>query len=339
MRLLLLLLISMFWSFPNRAQSVTRTVHVMGTSCSLTVTGENRSPILAQLELLIRTLEDAERELSTWRDTSALSALNHQSLGVSFAADPSFCRLFKKLFYWVEETGGAFDPAIGALAEAYGIRTGGRHPSNIELKNARIQSRMEGYKMESAPCRITRISGVRIDCGAFGKGEALERLRSVGDQRGIDSWLVNLGGQVAVHGMPPVAGGWNVDIAHPKLRDRPFLGIRISSGSLATSGGSERDMLVEGRRQSHILDPRSSLPAEFDGSVSVWHQSALVADILSTALYVMGPDEGMKWSEARDLAVCYLFESGGDIEVRPSHAFRERFGEPAFLGSGLSDSR
>jgi len=333
MKLVLLLLISILWPSSDRMQSVTRTVYMMGTSCTLTVMGKDRSLLLEQLELLVRTLEDTERELSTWQESSALSTLNHQSLGVSFTVDPSLCRLFKELLHWVDETDGAFEPAIGALVEAYGIRDGGRHPLKIELKSARIQSGMHGYRMDEASCRITRMSDVIIDCGAFGKGEALERLRSVSYREGIDSWLVNLGGQVAVHGMPPGAKEWDVDIAHPILRKRPVFEIHLNSGSLATSGGSERDLRVFGQRQSHILDPRSGLPAAFGGSVSVWHQSALVADILSTALYVMGPDKGMEWAEERDLAVCYLFLSGAEIESRASHAFHERFGDPVFPGN------
>ncbi len=318
----------MLWPASDPMPVVTRTVHVMGTACTLSVRGMDRSLLLEQLELMVRTIEDTERELSTWQETSTLSALNTQSLGVGLTADPSICRLFNELSYWADETGGAFEPAVGALTEAYGIRTGGKHPSNAELESARIQSGMHGYKKDATACRITRISDVKIDCGAFGKGEALERLRLARCREGTDSWLVNLGGQVAVYGKPPAAEEWSLDIAHPKFRNRPVFQIHLSSGSLATSGGSERDMLVLGQRQSHILDPRSGLPAAFDGSVSVWHESALVADILSTALYVMGPDEGMEWAEKRNVAVCYLFGTGSEIRANASRAFRDRFGDP-----------
>jgi len=75
----------------------------------------------------------------------------------------------------------------------------------------------------------------------------------------------------------------------------------------------------------HILDPRTGRPLKFDGSVSVWHESALVADILSTALYVMGPEEGFAWAQARGLSVCYLLESHGKVKVKATRAFNERF--------------
>lgn len=338
MRISLLLLILLLGPDSGHMSVVTRTFYVMGTTCTLSVMGKDRDLLLEQVELMVRTIEDAERELSTWRETSALSSLNTQSLGTSIALDASLCRLFKELFFWADETGGAFEPAVGILAEAYGIRTGGRPLSGAELENALIQSGMHGYKMDTADCQITRISDVKIDCGAFGKGEALRRLLSFGYREGIDSWLVNLGGQVAVHGKPPGAKGWDLDIAHPKFRNRPVYRLHLSSGSLATSGGSERDLQVLGQRIGHILDPRSGLPAAFDGSASVWHESALVADILSTALYVMGPDEGMDWAEKRNVAVCYLFGSGSEINASTSRAFRDRFGNPLSPGRAFLNS-
>jgi FAD:protein FMN transferase len=126
-------------------------------------------------------------------------------------------------------------------------------------------------------------------------------------------------------GTPPGEDGWEVDIAHPERRDEPVLKMRLRSGSLSTSGGSERDLQVGSRRVSHILDPRSGRPVAFAGSVSVWHESALVADILSTALYVMGPNDGLDWAKIRSLAVCYLVVSGGKVEVSATPAFRDLF--------------
>lgn len=309
---------------PGPAQSVTREVHLMGTSCSVTVFSDDRTRSLEQVEQFIRVMEDAERELSTWREGSALTALNRQPVGTPFEAGLGLSRLFSKLLYWVSETGGAFDPGLGALIEAWGIRSGGQYPSESELKKARLRSGMRLYQFDVPAGRITRTADVIIDCGAFGKGEALDRLRSTGSVNNA-SWLVNLGGQVAVHGIRPGTNGWDVSIAHPRFRERPALNIRLSSGSLATSGGSERDLKVSGRNVGHILDPLTGRPVEFAGSVSAWHESALIADILSTALYVMGPDAGLQWAEFRGLAACYLLPTRNGIEYRATRDFRERF--------------
>ena len=96
----------------------------------------------------------------------------------------------------------------------------------------------------------------------------------------------------------------------------------MTRGSLSTSAGSERDLVVNGERVGHVLDPRTGRPAAFDGSVSVWHERGMTADVLSTALYVMGPEEGLRWAEARDIAVCFLIPERGTLRVEMTRAFR-----------------
>jgi thiamine biosynthesis lipoprotein len=102
----------------------------------------------------------------------------------------------------------------------------------------------------------------------------------------------------------------------------------MRGGSLSTSGGSERDRFAAGRRISHHLDPRTGEPAAFIGSVSVWHPSAFVADVLSTALFVMGPEKGLSWAEARGLAACDLqMDAAGRVTPTMTAAFRPLLNE------------
>ena len=305
-------------------EDVSREVYLMGTKCSLIVFSENRAKSLDQLEQFIRILEKAEKELSTWQEGSMLTALNHQPIGEPINAEPNLCNLISELKYWTNETGGAFDPGIGALIKAWGIRSAGRLPSELEIGDALAHSGMSRYVLEPQRCRITRTTDVVIDCGAFGKGEALDRIRS-SDSGNNSRWLVNLGGQVAVKGIPPGTDGWEIRLAHPGHRDKSVLNIFLTSGSLATSGGSERDLVISGSKISHLLDPRSGKPIHLAGSVSVWHESALIADILSTALYIMGADEGSRWAESRGLAACYLLDEQGSIKLKATRAFRVHF--------------
>jgi thiamine biosynthesis lipoprotein len=108
---------------------------------------------------------------------------------------------------------------------------------------------------------------------------------------------------------------WTLDLAHPIERQRSVARLEMRRGSLSTSGGSERDLHVNGRRIGHHLDPRTGWPASFEGSVAVWHERGLVADMLSTALYVMGPDEGLQWGARRRLAAAYLVPDQGLVRI------------------------
>ncbi len=299
---------------------VSRDVYLMGTRAVLTTHGGTRDEGLARLESALAVLEDADRELSTWRADSPMSALNQQPVGAPWQMTSRLCRLFADLDDWQTVTDRAFDPMIGRLTDAWAIHDGGRLPTAADLLTARSTSGLDLLSIDRRQCTLTRRAEATIDVGAFGKGEALDRVEAaLGDW----PWMIDLGGQVSAHGDGPDGAAWPVTIAHPWRRDQPFLRIRMREGSLSTSGGSERDLTVNGVRVGHILDPRTGQPAPFHGSVTVWHRRALAADVLSTALYVMGPRDGLRWAEARGFSVCYLMAGrGGAVHVAATPAFR-----------------
>ena len=292
-------------------EPVSRQVYLMGTRVSLTAYAVDRASALDRLAALVTSLESTEAELSTWRGDTPFNALNRQPVGLPLDLSPSLCRLFGALDYWQRETGGAFDPAVGALVAAYGLHGQGRLPTAAELAAAQHQTGWRHVAFAPRQCRFVKRRSVILEEGGFGKGAALDRLLQVDGP-----WLVDIGGQIMVRGTPPGATGWPVAVARPDDRTRAAFEIRLGSGAISTSGGSERDRVVGGRRISHILDPRAGRPAQFTGSVSVWHQQGLAADILSTALFVMGPEEGLRWADARDIAACYLQADPGRARLR-----------------------
>ncbi len=298
-----------------------RRVYLMGTVCTLKYLSQEPEQAVARMESMVRILEETEDELSTWKDDSIISRLNRLPVGVHMETGPSNIALFLQLHYWSKETQKTFDPTVGKLLEAYEIKTGGRWPTAGSIEAGKQDTGMQHYKLDRNKYRISKTRDIHMDTGSFGKGEALDRIRSV--YGADDAWMVDLGGQILVHGSPVGKSGWPVAIAHPRRREEAFLSILLQSGSLATSGGSERDRKVENRRLGHILDPRTGKPADFNGSVSVWHEQALSADILSTALYVMGPERGLPWADRRNIAACFLVpDAEENVKILASRAFR-----------------
>jgi thiamine biosynthesis lipoprotein len=301
-------------------QLVEREAYLMGTRVRMATWDAARPRGLQRLERALAILEQTESELSTWRSDSTVTALNRTPVGEPWQADAPLCAVFAAIGHWQQETEGAFDPAIGSLLDAWDVHGRGRVPSAPELAAARSISGFSRFGFDPRRCTITRRAEATLDVGAFGKGEALDRAaRALGDA----PWMIDFGGQVSVHGAPPGESGWSIAIAHPSHRDRRHLLVLIRDGSLSTSAGSERDLLVDGTRVGHILDPRTGQPAPFRGSVTVWHQRALVADILSTSLFVMGPERGMQWAEARGLSACYLVpDTDGRVRTVMTPAFQ-----------------
>ena len=303
----------------NRSIRVSRNVYLMGTRAELLVHAPGRESGLARLEAALMALESTEAELSTWRDTSDISALNQQPVGKPWVASARLCRLFADVWTWHRESGGTFDPAIGRLLSAWDVHGDGAIPTPQAQARAKAVSGLALLSFDQNTCTVTRRGDVMLDVGAFGKGEALDRAAAA---LGDIPWLIDLGGQISVGGDAPPEGAWTVAIADPRRRDVPVLRVRMTRGSLSTSGGSERDLIVDGTRVAHHFDPRTGRPAPFAGSVTVWHERGLVADILSTALYVMGSEAGRGWAEARGIAACYLIPDGGSLRVESTAAFR-----------------
>ena len=303
------------------AHFVTRDAYLMGTRAHLATYADRRADGVATLDLALRILESTERELSTWRQDSAISRLNRHPVKEAWQAPVSTCRVLESVFAWQLETGGTFDPGIGRLIEAWNIQGEGRLPSSGQLKDAVARSGLSRLSFDRERCVVTRHADATIDVGAFGKGEALDRVEAA---LGPGAWLVDLGGQVTVGGPDPDGRPWTVDIAHPKAREVPYLQVSLREGSLSTSGSSERDLSVNGTRVGHILDPRTGSPATFDGSVTVWHRQSFAADALSTALYVMGPEEGVRWADARNIAAVFLVPNGGTVTTIATSAWIAR---------------
>jgi thiamine biosynthesis lipoprotein len=296
-----------------RAQGpVTREVHLMGTRSVLATYAEDELKAQRQLENHLRILEETEGELSVWRPDTALSRLNAQPVSAPFPAPARLVDLMEELQFWWKETGGAFDPAIGRLLDARGFY--GRKPRATAPP---VVFGMQHLRMEKDTSRIVRTADVWIDSGAFGKGEGLDRVYRESKARGASPWLIDLGGQVMVYGLPPDRAYWTVDIAHPRKRDEAVFSLRLTSGSISSSGNSEQP--------GHILDPSTGKPVMVEGSVVVWHERALIADILSTALFVMGHEKGIAWAEARSIAACFLIPDTAGLEKRATKAFSKIF--------------
>ena len=133
--------------------------------------------------------------------------------------------------------------------------------------------------------------GDGYEAGAFGKGYALDRMLALTSGEA----LIDFGGQLIVRGSREVA------IADPRDRAKPLVTVTIRNASLSTSGNSEQP--------GHIVDPRTRKPVMRGGSASVIAGDALTADILSTALFVMGEDEGLRWADAHGVAAIFITES------------------------------
>lgn len=299
----------------SAAARVERRVALMGTHLELTVDAADREAALAASELAIAALDTAETRLSTWRDDSELARLNAAPPAAPVVLSPVLAGELAAALACAELTDGAFDPTLGAIAAAWGLREGGRQPDASELATARAASGTALLELADG-CAVRRHPGVVVDEGGFGKGAGIAAALAVlaADGR-AERAVIDFGGQVAV--WSALAGARPdevVAIADPGDRQLAAARMSVDGGSVATSGNSERGIVAGGVRRGHLLDPRSGEPAPDRGSLTVWVAEwaplpggaalgpavhALYADCLSTGLYVLGPKAALEWAAQR----------------------------------------
>jgi thiamine biosynthesis lipoprotein len=307
---------------PASPAKVERRLAAMGTTLVVEVEAPTRAVALEASEAAYLALEAVERRLSTWTDESELARVNAAPIGELQPLSPELRADLEVCWRWWRESGGAFDPSVGALVELWDLRGAGRIPSAEELRSAHIPRGLpEAFALE-ADGVVRRVASARFEEGGFGKGVGLDAALAELRARGISRATLDLGGQVAVLGSAqPVR--WS--IADPRDRSRAVLAWDLSGGSIATSGNSERARSVGGRRIGHLLDPRTGSPAQDFGSVSVWSAKASDADAFSTALFVMGPDAALVFASSReDLAVVVLEVRAEGLRARASSSLRGR---------------
>jgi FAD:protein FMN transferase len=294
----------------------------MGTTLRVGVYAPSRADGIVAIEAALKAVQLTDGLLSTWRDDSELARLNHTPPGRTAVVSPALAGVLAEVVRWRRATGQAFDPAIGALVDAWDTRGRGRVPTRDELARARKRSGPRAIQL-SADGRGWRrtIAGAWLDSGGFGKGAALAAARDSLMAHGIGSALLDFGGQILALGADTAGGSWSVPVAHPAHRVQPVARLALRDRSASTSAQSERFVEVGGRRYGHIFDPRTGRPVPAWGSVTVVARDPQLADILSTALLVLGPEAALAWARARpDIGVLVLEDRDGRVLPRWSPA-------------------
>ncbi|MGZ8398859.1 MAG: FAD:protein FMN transferase [Gemmatimonadales bacterium] len=313
MRLLPLVSLLMLASPPQAW--VEREVYLMGTSLRIAVAAPNRSQGIRAIEDAFEAGRRVDDLLSTWRPGTEIARLNQAPVGHPVRLSPSLYAVLSNAAGWARLTGGAFDPAVGSLVDAWDLRGDGRIPSEPALARARAAVGVAHFVFNDSTHSISRSDSESwLDTGGFGKGVALAEARLALLRGHVTSAILNFGGQVLVIGGDSSGADWKVPVAHPVRRAEPAAWLRLRDRSASTSSQSERFVTVSQKRLGHILDPRSGRPVAAWGSVTVVAEDPALADAISTALLVLGPEAGAKWAERRqDLGVLFLIERDGRV--------------------------
>jgi thiamine biosynthesis lipoprotein len=285
----------------------------MGTTFDVTVTrtpeGIRRSDLESTIDAV---LTDVNRHLSTYDPVSEISRFN-----ASPASDwiPVSATLLDAVMQSAQvglATDGAFDITVGPIVKAWGFGSAADDtadpPGSAQLE--RLGTATGHDKLEARidpPALRKTMSALQIDVDGIAPGMAVDRIAERFEALGIRDYLVELGGEVRARGRSPAGRAWRVAVETPAAGERrPFALLELDGFAVSTSGDYRDFRDAEGRRISHTIDPRTAAPVTHRlTSVTVVHTSTAMADAFSTALMVLGPEEGM--AAARRLGLAALF--------------------------------
>ncbi|MGO4703956.1 FAD:protein FMN transferase [Dyella sp. 2RAB6] len=297
----------------------------MGTTWSARIVAPAGVSVRDWQDGVQRCLDEVDAQMSTYQPDSALSRYNAAPAG-TWQAMPDECfAVIAHALRLARDTGGAYDPTVGPLVNLWGFGPEERpehQPSDEALLAARASVGWWKPQLNEAARQIFQPGGVYIDLSSIAKGHGVDRVGAWLDDAGASAWLVEVGGEMKAHGTKPDGSPWRVGIERPDGSGAYDHVLALSGRAIATSGNYRRHYTQDGAVRSHHIDPRTGYPvAHAVASVSILAARAIDADPLGTAMTLLGPDEGLAFAHARDLAVLFVLHSERGWQTRMSPAF------------------
>lgn len=322
-----LALLCLLASCGDRSERVVLRGATMGTTWSLVYRDTGQVGREALRELIETELVAINAVLSTYLPASEISLLNGTEGLVEVVLSEHFATVLDAALAIGQRTGGAYDVTVGPLVDLWGFGAGeyrGEVPAAASIDAARAAVGQDRLSWDVASRRLVRPAGMRIDLSSIAKGYAVDRLSDLVAERGIDDALVEIGGELRARGERPEGGPWRLAVESPAPELARFVeALSLSDDvAVATSGDYRNYFEVDGRRYSHLVDPRTGYPVDHElVSVTVVAASCMEADGLATALIVLGLEEGLALARADGIAAHFVTRDGDDLAVHYTQQF------------------
>ncbi|RTR05678.1 FAD:protein FMN transferase [Halomonas nitroreducens] len=341
--LLLLLLLAGCSEAPKPLPSpVTLEGDIFGTFYQVTIadpiTGERRDALEAGI---LAELAAVDAAMSTYRDDAELVAFNQAPVGEWQSLSAPLIEVLAIARSVARSSGGAFDVTVGGLVNLWSFGPEARPravPDAATIAARLAEVGMDTLELDVDEGRARRLRDVFVDLSGVAKGHATDRVAAYLSAQGLEHYLVNLGGELKVAGFRDAEQApWRIGIEVPRDgRPQAQHVLALQDTSVATSGDYRNYFEEDGRRYSHTIDPRTGRPIRHRlASVTVMHPSNARADAWSTAMTVLGEEEGMALARQEALAVLMLVRDGDGWRSLASPAFAERLGESVVEELGL----
>ncbi len=305
----------------------------MGSTYSVKYVASDGAPAKAQLQRETESiLVQLDEQLSTYRADSDIEAFNALPAGQCMAMPESARELVLAGQQLSQESDGALDLTIQPLLNLWGFGPQGRReqvPSAEEI--ARARETVGHRHLQVVGEQLCKDAAVEVDFNSIAAGYVVDLVAQRLEALGVESYLVEITGELKARGRKPGGAPWRIAIEAPRDDERVAQRvIELDGYGVSTSGDYRNYFERDGKRYSHTLDPQTGAPIEHRlAAVTVIDPSALRADGLSTVLMVLGPERGLAYAAEHRIAALFVIHEEQEFISKSTAAFDELFGAGA----------
>ena len=286
------------------------TALLMGNQFEISAVSLSEEDANRSITAAIKEIKRIEKLLTTYHESSETNSINRNAGIAAVTVSEEIFNLIERSVRISGITQGAFDITYGSIDKSlWNFDT--QMKSLPDKATAKEMVRLINYRNIILDKDNTTVflkeKGMRIGFGGIGKGYAAEMAKITMQQLGITSGIVNASGDLTTWGVQPNGEEWTIGIANPNILGEVFSFLKISGLAVATSGNYEKFIVIDGKKYSHTIDPRTGLPVTGIKSVTVITKNAEIADAMATPVTIMGVKAGLHMiNQMKDIEVIII---------------------------------
>lgn len=292
-----------------------RKLSMLGSPFEMTVVAKDTTEANIYIDMAVGEVKRIENEISDWIPTTPISEVSRNA-GIKPVKVPvEVFELVERAIKVSEITSGAFDISYASMDKIWKFDGSMKEMPTPEAIKKSVEK--IGYKNiildRNKYTIFLKMEGMKLGLGGIGQGYIADKIHSLLLSKGCNSGLVNVSGDIFAWGRQPNGKPWTVGIVNPMNKNKVFATFPLENSAVETSGSYEKFVMFNGKRYSHIIDPRTGYPAMGVVSVSVFAKKTEIADALATGIFVLGVDVGLDLVNQLKGIECIIVDDKGKI--------------------------
>lgn len=295
-----------------------RVIKLMGNRFEISVvdSDDNKEKAEASIDRAIEEIQRIEKLLTTYDESSQTNLINRNAGIAPVKVDREIFDLIQRSKKISSITQGAFDITYGSIDKSLWNfdKNMTALPDKITAKKLVRLINYENVILDELNTTVfLKEKGMRIGFGGIGKGYAAERAKYVLRKNGVNDGIVNAAGDLTTWGYQPDGQPWTIGIANPDAPQHPFSYLNITDMAVATSGNYEKFAVIDGKKYSHTIDPKTGFPVTGIKSVTIISPNAEIADAMATPVMIMGIAVGMNMVDQIKGIACIIIDEHDEV--------------------------